>query len=185
MQEDNITGAQNASTSNHARSSYAILVPPLFCTIIAVGFIGNTLLVYTVLRWRDMKTPCNYLILNNAIADLGVALVAAPLRIVDFYYGWILGETACQLLAPTQDVFVVVSVITYTIIAFERYRAVMTPFKRHFSLKTIGIVAVFIWIIAYLCNLKFTSNKNIMQASCFFPFLSFFVMQLSITHTID
>lgn len=147
MQQNNFTDAKNVTS---ARSSYAILAPPLFSTIIVVGFIGNTLLIDTILRWREMRTPCNYLILNNAVADLGVVLIAAPLNIVATYRGWVLGEAACRILAPTQDVFVVVSVITYTIIAWERYRAVMSPFKSHLTLKNILIAAVIIWVIAYL-----------------------------------
>ena len=131
-------------------SIYAILAPPLFSVIIIVGSIGNTLLIYTVLRWREMRTPCNYLIVNNAVADLGIVFIAAPLRIIDVYHGWVLGEAACRILAPTQDAFVVVSIITYTIIAWERYRAVVTPFKAKLSLRRIIIAAVIIWIVAYL-----------------------------------
>ena len=110
-------------------SSHEILAPPLFAAIIVIGSIGNTLLIYTVFRWKEMRTPCNYLIVNNAVADLGVVFIAAPLRIVEVYHGWALGEAACRIIAPTQDVFVAVSVLTYTLISWERYRAVITPFK--------------------------------------------------------
>ena len=151
MQGRNLTEPQNGTQPN-IRSSYALLAPPLFTAIISLGFFGNFLLIYTVLRWREMRTPCNYLIVNNAVADLCVAVIAAPLRIVEVYHGWPLGELACQILAPTQDVFVVVSVLTYTLIAWERHRAVVTPFKPKLTLRTITIAAVFMWIVSYLCT---------------------------------
>ncbi|XP_078370441.1 substance-K receptor-like [Oculina patagonica] len=149
MQEQNYTVAGNATS---AMDSYELLAPPLFTVIIIVGFIGNTLLIYTVLRWKEMRTPCNYLIANNAVADLCLVVLAAPLRIVDVYHGWPLGEFTCQLLAPTQDVFVVVSVLTYTIIAWERHRAVVEPFKAKLTLRSIKIAAVTMWVMAYLCT---------------------------------
>ena len=147
MQGENITGANNAT---YTKSSYEILAPPLFAAIIVIGSIGNTLLIYAVLRWKEMRTPCNYLIVNNAVADLGVVFLAAPLRIVEVYHGWALGEAACRIIAPTQDVFVAVSVLTYTLISWERYRAVITPFKAKLTLRSIIIAAAIIWIIAYL-----------------------------------
>ena len=147
MQGENITGANNAT---YTRISHEILAPPLFAAIIVIGSIGNTLLIYTVFRWKEMRTPCNYLIVNNAVADLGVVFIAAPLRIVEVYHGWALGEAACRIIAPTQDVFVAVSVLTYTLISWERYRAVITPFKAKLILRSIIIAVAVIWIIAYL-----------------------------------
>ncbi|XP_068700974.1 neuropeptide FF receptor 1-like [Montipora foliosa] len=148
MQEENVSRVVNNATDT--RSEYAILAPPLFSVIIVVGCIGNTLLLYTVIRWREMRTPCNYLIANNAIADLGIVTIAAPLRIVDVYQGWVLGKPVCQLLAPTQDALAVVSIITYTLIAFERYRAVLSPFKRKLSSRSILIIILVTWVLAYL-----------------------------------
>lgn len=150
MPEQNFSEMKNESVTANMTSSYALLAPPLFSLIIIVGFVGNVLLIYTVLRWKDMRTPCNYLIANNAVADLCVVLLAAPLRIVEIYYGWPLGKFFCRLLAPTQDAFVVVSVLTYTVIAWERHRAVVTPFKAKLTLKSITISAVILWVVAYL-----------------------------------
>lgn len=149
MREQNFTERENATV---AVGSYELLAPPLFTAIIIVGFFGNVLLIYTVFRWKEMRTPCNYLIANNAVADLCVVLLAAPFRIVEVYHGWPLGEFTCQLLAPTQDVFVVVSVLTYTIIAWERHRAVVKPFKAKLTLRSIAIAAIAMWIVSYLCT---------------------------------
>ena len=149
MQGGNFTHPQNV-TQFDSISSYTELAPPLFTAIISVGLIGNLMLIYTALRWPEMRTPCNYLIVNNASADLCVVLIGAPMRIVEVYHGWPLGELACQILAPTQDVFVVVSVLTYTLIAWERHRAVLTPFKPKLTLRTIKIASVSIWIVSYL-----------------------------------
>ncbi|KAJ7388848.1 Substance-K receptor [Desmophyllum pertusum] len=97
MQENNSNETSNGTLSRGS-SSYALLAPPLFTAIIIVGSVGNVLLIHTVLRWREMRTPCNYLIVNNAVADLCVVLIAAPLRIVEVYHGWPLGEFLASFL---------------------------------------------------------------------------------------
>lgn len=148
MQETNVTMAENNATVT--TSGYEILAPPLYSVIIVVGCIGNLLLIFTVFRRREMRTPCNYLIANNAIADLGVVIIGAPLRIAEVYEGWVLGEPVCQILAPTQDTFAVVSVMTYTLIALERYRAVMSPFKPTLSSHSILIIVTITWILGYI-----------------------------------
>ena len=150
MQETNVTTAELENKSTVTTSSYEIVAPPFYSVIIVVGCIGNLLLIFTVFRWREMRTPCNYLIANNAIADLGVVTIGAPLRIVEVYEGWVLGEPLCQILAPTQDTFAVVSVITYTLIAFERYRAVMSPFKPKLSSHNILIIVSITWVLGYI-----------------------------------
>lgn len=150
MQETNVTTAELENKSTVTASGYEIVAPPFYSVIIVVGCIGNLLLIFTVFRWREMRTPCNYLIANNAIADLGVVTIGAPLRIVEVYEGWVLGEPLCQILAPTQDTFAVVSVITYTLIAFERYRAVMSPFKPKLSSHNILIIVSITWVLGYI-----------------------------------
>lgn len=177
-------GVQNLTNTNlsdtNARSDYAMLAPPLFSVIIVFGSVGNTLLVYTVLRWREMRTPCNYLIVNNAIADLGSVFIAAPLRIIEVYHGWVFGEPACRIVAPIQDVFGVVSIATYSLIAWERYRAVVTPFKAKLTLRRISITVVVVWIVAYLsAGLPIALHLNLIKIGGTFWCTALFASDLS------
>ena len=104
----------------------------------------------TPTRWRVMRTPCNLLIADICAADLGVCVFAAPLRIIENYRGWIFGDVMCFILTPLQDVFVVVSVITHTVIALERHHAIVSPFKRKMTVKRVKTSVVMIWIASYL-----------------------------------
>lgn len=131
-------------------NSFDLLKTSLFTIIFVTGATGSSFVISTVLRWDDMKTSCNYLIMTIAMADLGVAVVAAPLRIIDHYVGWPFGETMCRLLVPYQDVFVCVSVVSHTCIALERYRAIVTPFKQRISLRKVKFVIVGLWVGCYL-----------------------------------
>ena len=75
---------------------------------------------------------------NICAAVLGVCIFAASLRTIEIYYGWIFGDEMCYILTPLQDVFVVVSVVAQAVIALERHRAIVTPFKRKMKLKRVG-----------------------------------------------
>ena len=97
-----------------------------------------------------MQTAFNLLIANICLPDLGVCVVAAPLRIIEIFRGWIFGDVIWYVLTPLQDVFVVVSVITHTVITFERHRAIASPFKLKITLKRAKTIALLIWLASYL-----------------------------------
>ena len=108
------------------------------------------MVIVTICRKRSMWTPCNLFIMNIAIADLMVAIVLSPLRMAELFNGWPLGEFLCQFIAPMQEVIVCVSVVTHTIIALERHRGIVTPFKPKLSLRRAKLATAFIYCACYL-----------------------------------
>ena len=56
----------------------------------------------------------------------------------------------CNILAPLQDVFVAVSVVTQTVIALERHRAIVAPFKPKMMLKRAKTTVLVIWVGCYV-----------------------------------
>lgn len=145
-----VVNATSSPSSSSIGDAYRIIVSVLFSVILVGGLTGNVLVIFIVLRWKDMKTPCNYLIMNIAIADLAVAVIAAPLRIIELYLGWPFGSFMCHFLVPLQDLFVCVSAVTYTAIALERYRAIVKPTKPRISPRKTKIAITSSWIICYI-----------------------------------
>lgn len=131
---------------------FLAIATALYSFISFGGFIGNLLIIVTILRWKEMRTPCNFLIMNIAIADLAVAFVAAPLRILEIYYHWPFGEFMCKFLTPLQDVFVCVSVVTHTTIALERYRAIVKPMMKKITLTVTRAVICVTWFSCYFAT---------------------------------
>ena len=128
---------------------YVLLTTTFFSLIITVGFFSNSLVVATLARWREMRTPYNLLIANICTADLAVCVFAAPLRIIEVFRGWIFGDVMCYILTPLQDVFVTVSVVTQTVIALERHRAIVAPFKPKIMLKRVKTTVLVVWFGCY------------------------------------
>ena len=156
----NATGENTSTALNSTQSptddiwtypyTFRLFTTLFFSLIIFFGLLGNSFVMATLIRWPDMRTAFNLLIANICLADLGVCAVAAPLRIIEIFRGWIFGDVMCYVLAPLQDVFVVVSVITHTVIAFERHRAIASPFKQKITLKRAKTIVLMIWLACYL-----------------------------------
>lgn len=143
--------------------AYRLLNNVFFSCIIATGVIGNGLVITTILRWKEMRTPCNLFLLNISIADLCLTGIGGSFRILEVYYGWIFGDFLCRFLAPMQDVFVSVSGVTHSTIAWERYRATVTPFKPRISKGRTKRLLPVIWAVSYIaCGLPlvFTTKQS-------------------------
>ncbi|KAK3724931.1 hypothetical protein QZH41_005685 [Actinostola sp. cb2023] len=154
MAYNNLSVFNNASDSlvSLRTDAFDLIKTSMFSIIFVTGIIGSSFVITTILRWDGMKTSCNYLIMTIAMADMGVAVLATPLRIVENYIGWPFGETVCRLLVPLQDVFVCVSVVAHTCIALERYRAIVTPFKQRITRRKMKFVIVGLWIGCYIAS---------------------------------
>ncbi|XP_068700977.1 neuromedin-B receptor-like [Montipora foliosa] len=131
--------------------SFQIMVVSFFSIISAFGFLGNVCLLGTILKWKRLRNPCGLLLANISCADLGMAIIAAPLRIAEMYFnGWPFGSALCRLLPPLQDVMVCVSVVTHSTISLERYRATVNPFKPRLSAGRTKLVILGIWLFCYV-----------------------------------
>ena len=149
---------ENASLRNKSSSLETYINPSepatmatvLFSFVIVTGFPGNVLIVSAIISRQQLRTPCYWLILSIAVADLGMALIAAPQRIIENYIGWPFGEFLCNFLVSIQDLFVSVSVVTHTTIALERYRVIVQPFKNRLRLKSAKVIVGVIWLTCYI-----------------------------------
>lgn len=132
--------------------TYVLVTTILFSAILIASLAGNSLVIFTILRRKSMKTPCNYFIMNIALSDIGVGAIAAPLRILEMFASWPFGDFMCHFLWPIQDVFVCVSVLTHTTIGLERYRAIVRPFKPKVSSHKTKIIIVILWLGCYCAS---------------------------------
>lgn len=132
--------------------AFKITLTILFSAVIFFGVLLNSIIVFTVYRWPEMRTPCNLLIVNIAVSDLAVASLVAPLRIIEVFVGWPFGNFLCEVLFPMQELFVTVSVVTHTTIALERFRAIVRPLKRRLSLRNTKLIIFAIWPACYITS---------------------------------
>ncbi|XP_067013470.2 somatostatin receptor type 5-like [Anabrus simplex] len=99
----------------------------LYAIVCVMGLLGNTLVIYVVLRFSKMQTVTNLYIVNLAIAD-ECFLIGIPflLTTMSFQY-WPFGYFMCKAYMTTTSINQFTSSIFLTIMSADRYIAVCHP----------------------------------------------------------
>ncbi|CAD5208427.1 unnamed protein product [Bursaphelenchus xylophilus] len=117
-----------------------------FCLMI-VGVIGNCLVVYVVLRNKNMWTSMNWFLLNLALSDLLVLTIClTPTVINDITKTFWFSAGFCKAILFFQNTSVYVSVLTLMVVSIERWRAVTSPLS--VPIWRTHKVIILIWIIS-------------------------------------
>ncbi|XP_039284727.1 QRFP-like peptide receptor [Nilaparvata lugens] len=95
-----------------------------------LGIVGNSLIVFTIFRYRRMKSTTNVFLASLASADLLLIIICIPLKIAKlFSYTWTMGVFLCKMVHYMQNVSAICSVLTLTAMSIERYYAIVHPMK--------------------------------------------------------
>lgn len=93
-----------------------------------VGMIGNTLIVYSVIHFRRMKSLSNVFLASLATADLLLIIFCVPVKFAQlFSHTWTFGVFLCKFVHYIQNLCAICSVYTLTAMSIERYYAIMYP----------------------------------------------------------
>ncbi|XP_033326867.2 somatostatin receptor type 2 [Megalopta genalis] len=99
----------------------------LYSIVCIVGLLGNTLVIYVVLRFSNMQTVTNTYILNLAIAD-ECFLIGIPFLVTTMSLrSWMFGKVMCKAYMTTTSVNQFTSSIFLLIMSADRYVAVCHP----------------------------------------------------------
>ena len=133
----------------------------VFMTVLTViNLLGNGVVCLVVFRYRGMRAPINYLLVNLASADIMVALAVGCEYLIPWTYRHPYGTSGdyiCKFLTGGNFIWVggVASGFFLTVIAVERYLAITRSVRDRSRLTTLPLTAVIIigWILAVIFNL--------------------------------
>ena len=142
------------------------------------GIIGNTMVIRIVHKTREMHTTTNYLLANLAVSDAITIFTIA----LNFPYDEVFGPSLKNFtkfsykFAVIGDIATISSVSTLTVIAVERYHAILKPFSSNLRLneenikKAIGLI----WTLSIVVGFPgfFLNVWNNNKTSCDGPFCS-------------
>ena len=119
-----------------------------------IGFIGNVLVIRIVHKTREMHTPTNYLLVSMAVSDI-VTILMRPLYFIVYW------KFFCKLIELVQ-VCIMVSCITMTVLAVERYYVIMKPLRNGLRLREDNIKKAIacIWVASVVVCLPATFFKE-------------------------
>nr|ANO39125.1 GCR402 [Schmidtea mediterranea] len=117
--------------------------------ILLMAIIGNLIVITTVLWHPCMKTVINILICNLSVADLLCAIFVLPMNFLQsITKEWLYGEILCRSTPYLQGVSVCTSIMTLTVVAFDRYVAICHPLHRILNISKATSIISMIWILS-------------------------------------
>jgi len=121
----------------------------LYAITMLVALVGNTLLIYIVWKKPGTRNLTSFMFVNMAVADLMVVVFQMPVSITHFYVfgsSEFLQVFTCRFLYYAVYVSTIASIFCLTVIAFDRYFAVVHPFRRSIWFRKPKIITPIIWI---------------------------------------
>lgn len=152
-------------TEVYAHASYPLYTEPQYtlalkiislALIIFTGILGNSVVVYTIIRDKRLHRPPFYYLVSLSMSDLARSVFCLPFVLTTVIQGyvWVYGENVCTLLAFTNTFFIYSSAITFLLIAADRYIGVVRT--RFYRRKCGGLISlafiVFGWGVAFLVS---------------------------------
>jgi len=152
---------------SYAERPETYVVPLIFSIIFIVGLIGNGTLVHIIVRNKSMRNLPNIFILCLAVGDLLVIIGTVPfISIIYTVESWPFGQFVCKLSEFMRDVSIGVTVLTLSVLSFDRYLAVTMPFhkvKDNCSKKVTIAIVIALWVVSIAFAIPGAYNSHIIR----------------------
>ncbi|XP_051523875.1 pyroglutamylated RF-amide peptide receptor-like [Myxocyprinus asiaticus] len=132
-----------------AKSTFVVM----YVIIFVLALVGNSLVVYTVVRKRAMRTATNIFICSLAVSDLLITFFCIPFTLLqNISSEWLGGVLVCKTVPFVQTTAIVTGILTMTCIAIERYQGIVYPLKlkRQYTPKRAYKMLGLVWIAAVM-----------------------------------
>jgi hypothetical protein len=175
INEENVTLFLNSSAKEMFVDEYvpyderpeAYIVPFIFSIIFIVGLIGNGTLVQIFIRHKSMRNLPNTFILCLAVGDLLVIVGTIPfISIIYTLDSWPFGQFLCKLSEFMRDVSIGITVLTLSVLSFDRYLAIASPFhkvKEKCSKKVTVAIVTALWTVSVVFAIPGAYNSHILM----------------------
>lgn len=118
-----------------------------FVPILAVGLLGNALMVTIIVRNRALQTPTNLLLANMSAADfLTLAICPVLFMYNNFYQEFRLGRVGCLAEGFLEGAFLVTAVFNLCAVSYDRLTAIVLPTETRLNIRGAKIVMVLTWL---------------------------------------
>ena len=131
-----------------------------YILLMLLSILGNSSLIVIVTKTKRMQTVTNYLIVNMAVSDILITLLAVPRQITEiilaprrWLVGGFLGLALCKGLSFLQDISTAVSILSLLAIAVDRYRGIVFPLRKQIAkTKLFKCIIPSIWILSMVLH---------------------------------
>ncbi|XP_053687276.1 opsin, ultraviolet-sensitive [Sabethes cyaneus] len=122
----------------------------IFVIMALVGLTGNLLVIVMFCKFKTLRTPANYLIINLAVSDF-IIMLECPIFVYNSYYlGPASGNLMCTVYAMLGGIGGNCAILTLTMISIDRYNVVVYPLNPNRSTTRLKVMLmiIFCWIFS-------------------------------------
>ena len=156
------------STEETVETDFHVIILTYFVygTIFLVSLVGNSFLIHIIRTVPSMKTAINYLILNQACADLLIPFMHLMdnLRNSSYHGLWFggnMGHITCKLYLASFYVPTSFSIFLLVAIAVDRFYAVFRPLDRTPISRNIKRVFLILWTCSLISPTTVFINRHL------------------------
>ncbi|XP_072167453.1 adrenocorticotropic hormone receptor-like [Diadema setosum] len=131
-------------------SAQAYIALAIIFLLMTITFIGNILIIVSVAKFKRLQIPPNYILVNLAVADIGLAIMMPFLFAINFLRDVEDGNVLCLVPYCLMSLLSGVSVLNLSIIAYDRYSALVEPLKYSSRVTTVRIAAICLMVWLYV-----------------------------------
>nr|XP_033790043.1 kappa-type opioid receptor isoform X2 [Geotrypetes seraphini] len=149
---ENGSDYSDLNSSNHTNISPAIpiIITTVYSMVFVIGLVGNSLVMFVIIRYTKMKTATNIYIFNLAVAD-ALVTTTMPFQSTEYLMNsWPFGDILCKTVISIDYYNMFTSIFTLTMMSVDRYIAVCHPVKAldfRTPLKA-KIINICIWLLS-------------------------------------
>ncbi|XP_044513952.1 kappa-type opioid receptor [Gracilinanus agilis] len=151
-QDNNESDSYEDQQLNHTHISpvIPIIITAVYSVVFVVGLVGNSLVMFVIIRYTKMKTATNIYIFNLAMAD-ALVTTTMPFQSTEYLMNsWPFGDVLCKVVISIDYYNMFTSIFTLTMMSVDRYIAVCHPVKAldfRTPLKA-KIINICIWLLS-------------------------------------
>ncbi|RVE61981.1 hypothetical protein OJAV_G00176610 [Oryzias javanicus] len=141
----------------------AISTAVFFSIVFVLSLMGNILVLAILLKYENIRSVTNTLILNLAVSDL-LFTTSLPFWIYYDLHGWTLGEPTCKLVNWVFYTGFCSSSILLVLMTVHRYVAVMNPLSNIVS--AAGFPSVVVTVVVWAQTYAFYISRMLAFSHC-------------------
>ncbi|KAK7476311.1 hypothetical protein BaRGS_00032429 [Batillaria attramentaria] len=126
----------------------------LMAIVIVVGCAGNLMVILAVRTTKKLQIVSNAFVVNLSVCDLLFVTIVLPFNIYTYLSdGWTLPVLLCKFVGFLGYTLTGTTIITITLIAWNRYKLVVSPqgYKQLFSPIRIAVMLLAAWVLPMIC----------------------------------
>ncbi|XP_051531077.1 vertebrate ancient opsin-like [Myxocyprinus asiaticus] len=131
--------------------NYTFLACLMFI-VTSLSLIENFAVILVTFKYKQLRKPLNYIIVNLSVADFLVSLIGGTISFLTNARGYFfLGVWACVLEGFAVTFFGIVALWSLAILAFERFFVICRPLKNvRLGGKHAAIGLIFVWTFSFI-----------------------------------